>query len=517
MNPTLRFLHFYCLLVAFALSYSVQAQTGRKIELLNADVSEFDQSMNAKATRLIGNVAFKHENAIMHCDSAYLYREENRLEAFNNIRINHGDSLTLTGKRLLYDGNTRMAQVFDNVVLSDRRMTLRTSRLDYNMETDIASYTDSANIMDGENTLTSKLGYYYSKSRDMYFRRDVLLVNPRYRMNGDTLRYNTTSKTSYFLGPTWIRSATNVIYCENGWYNTEKQTSSFYKNAYLQTKEQILHGDSVYYDRDKGIGKVFGNVTISDTVNKFIIGGNYGEHHELSDSSWVTGQAIMTQIFDTDSLFLHADTLLAIGFPDPADSTRKKRNLFAFHGVKLFKPDLQGHCDSLVYNSLDSTIRLFYLPILWSGLNQLTADSITLQTAGSSITHISMVNNSFIVSRADSGQTVSEENLRFNQIKGKNMMGFLNNNQLYRINVNGNGQTIYYTKNKEEKNFGVNRADCSDLLIFVSDNKVGSITLLNDPEGTLYPIKELAPSELRLKGFSWFEKKRPVQKQDIFR
>ena len=109
----------------------------------------------------------------------------------------------------------------------------------------------------------------------------------------------------------------------------------------------------------------------------------------------------MTQIYEGDSLFLHGDTLMAIGTVEKKSdqSEQKKKNLYAFHNVKLFKNDLQGVCDSLVYDRNDSTIRLYYLPVLWSGLNQLTADTISLQTANSEITNIFLVNNSFIVNR----------------------------------------------------------------------------------------------------------------------
>ena len=502
----------------FCLTFSAISQKPEKIELVNADVSEFDQELNANATRLLGNVIFRHQNATMYCDSAYLYRNENRIEAFNNIRIKQGDSLDLTGNRLLYSGDTKMAQVFDDVVMKDRKMTLSTSRLDYDMNNDIAFYTDSGHIVDGENILTSKLGYFYSDSHDLFFRNDVLLINPKYTMNCDTLRYNTLNKTAFFLGPTYIHSADNIIYCENGWYNTETQKSNFKTNSYLQTKEQRLKGDSVNYDRNKGIGKVYGNVSIEDTTNKLIISGDYGEYHELTDSSWVTGHAMMTQIYEGDSLFLHGDTLLAIGTDtkDSIPSNQKKKNLYAFHKVKLFKKDLQGACDSLVYNRKDSTIRLYYLPVLWSGLNQLTADSITLQTSNSEITKIFLVNNSFITAKADSNETLSLDSARYNQIRGKNMTGFLEKNKLYMINVNGNGQTIYYAKNNKQKNFAVNRADCSDLVIYVDDNKVKSITLLNAPDGTLYPIRQLSVNELRLKGFSWHEQRRPQTKNDIF-
>ncbi len=513
-------MYWRTILVLILIAFSSSGQKPEKIELLNADVSEFDQSVNASATKLLGNVIFRHKNATMHCDSAYLYRDENRLEAFNRILIEQGDSLKLTGDRLLYDGNSRIAQVFGKVVMTDKKMTLSTSRLDYDMENDIAFYTDSANIVDGENTLTSKLGYYYSAVNELYFRQDVLLVNPKYTMTSDTLRYNTTSKTAFFVGPTFVHSEENTIYCESGWYNTENQKSNFRKNSSLMTKEQRLSGDSVLYDRNTGIGKVFGNVEVEDTTNKIIIMGDYGEYHEKTDSAWVTGHALMIQMDKTDSLFLHGDTLMSIGTPENKNpeipkTENKKKNLYAFHNVKLFRKDLQGVCDSLVFDRKDSTIRLFYSPILWSGVNQLTGDSMYMQTANSEITNIYLINNSFITSLADSNDVGKADSSRFNQIRGKNMTGYLKENKIYKIDVSGNGQTIYYAKNKQQKNFGVNRADCSDLVIYVEENKVQKITLLNEPSGTLYPIKQLATSELRLKGFNWQAERRPLDVGDL--
>jgi lipopolysaccharide export system protein LptA len=225
----------------------------------------------------------------------------------------------------------------------------------------------------------------------------------------------------------------------------------------------------------------------------------------------------MIQEMDGDSLFMHGDTLLAIGEPGTDSSKSEKKNLFAFHHVKLFKDDLQGSCDSLVYKSADSTISLYRNPILWSGLNQLTADSMLMQTANSGITNIYLHSNSFITSQADSLGNAILDSSRFNQVRGKDMTGYLNDNKLYRIDVNGNGQTIYYAKNKEEKNFAVNRADCSDLVIYVEENAVKGISLLNDPDGTLYPIKELAAKELRLKGFKWLGHLRPATREDVLR
>ncbi|MFM7217877.1 MAG: OstA-like protein [Bacteroidota bacterium] len=485
-----------------------------KIELLNADVSEFDENFNAGATRLLGNVRLRHESALMSCDSAYLYRDDNRLEAFGRIRIDQGDSMTLTGGKLNYDGNTRVADVFDRIVLTDGKMTLRTRKIAYNLSNSTATYTDSANIVDGENTLTSRTGFYYSRSKDLYFKKEVLLKNPKYTLTCDTLRYNTGSRTAFFVGPTDIVTDKSKMYCENGWYNTVRQNSTFIGRSYLISGTQVLQGDSIQYDQKVSIGKAYRHVSLTDTSRKMIIRGDYAEHHASTDSSWVTKSAEMVQYDERDSLFLHADTLLAIGKRVTNDSL--SRDVMAFHHVKIYKSDLQGACDSLTYSQSDSTIRFFRNPILWSGVNQMTADSITLHTNGGALSKIILKNNAFLVSQADTTQKGPVDSLRFNQITGKIMTGLFVENEIDRIEVKGNGQTIYYARNKKNRDVAVNRADCSDLLIRIKGNEVRKITLMNDPDGTLYPIKALSLSELRLKGFNWQSDRRPTSRLSIF-
>jgi hypothetical protein len=201
---------------------------------------------------------------------------------------------------------------------------------------------------------------------------------------------------------------------------------------------------------------------------------------------------------------MHADTLFAT-----YDSVTKNKAYFAFHNVRLFKSDLQGVCDSLVYTSVDSMVRLFTEPVLWSDKNQLTADSISLQMSNSTMDKMFLKNNAFITSKEDS--------VRYNQLRGRNMTGYFEKNALYKIDVFGNGQSIYYARNKKQQLTGVNRAECSNMIILLADNKISRLKLIEKPDATFYPINELKPNELVLKGFSWQEEKRPADKNDIFR
>jgi hypothetical protein len=234
-----------------------------------------------------------------------------------------------------------------------------------------------------------------------------------------------------------------------------------------------------------------------------IVGGDYAYMNEKQGKSFVTGRSTLTKIFSTDSLFIHADTLYAI-----QDTAKKTKSYFAYHHVRIFKPDLQGQCDSLVYSTSDSTIHFFNAPILWNEKNQLTAEHIRLQLEDNKLKYLFLTSNSFIAGLEDS--------VRFDQIKGRDMVGFFSDNKLYKINVTGNGQSVYYVRNKKQQLTGVNKADCSDMVIYLSDSKVQKISLLTQPDATMYPIQELPPSEFKLRDFVWYGDKRPISKEEIY-
>lgn len=488
------------------------------------------------AKRLIGNVQFEHNGVIMYCDSAYMY-ENNSLDGFGNIHITQGDTLHLYGEKLHYDGNEKKADVQKNIRLQEKDMSLTTDYLVYDLNTSVATYTNGGTIINKENTLTSNFGHYHSDSKTFAFKKNVVLNNPQYVMNCDTLLYNVESKVAWFLGPTTIKSQDNLIYCENGFYDTNRDISQFNKNAYIVTREQKLWGDSLYYDRNSGYGKAMRNVTILDSVQNIYIKGDLAEHFEDTENSIVTGNAVMMQVYDGDTLFLHGDTLRASyanskGEVRPLKFTVKQagkekkgkkakeqliarvdtagyphRVLFAYHGVKFFKSDMQGKCDSLVYSFLDSTMRLYKLPVMWSDQNQLTGDEMSLEMSNGKIKSMELRNNAFISSQEDS--------TKFNQVKGRLIRGYFTNNELTRIKVEGNGQTIYFARDNNEL-IGVNKAECTDILILVKDNEIRQITFITKPEATLYPLKELGPKDLVLDDFTWRGSERPLERKDIF-
>jgi lipopolysaccharide export system protein LptA len=483
------------------ISHDLFSQEVKKIKFVASSV-EFDKNLGDNAKRLTGNVVFTHADAVMHCDSAYFYSEINLVEAFNNIHIIESDTLHLYGDYLKYNGNDKKAEVRENVKLVDRGTVLTTEFLDFDLENNVGYYFNGGHIVNGDNVLESHKGFYYSREEMFHFRDSVTIVNPDYVIYADTMKYNTISKIAYFFGPTRIISDENIIYCENGWYDTEMDISRFSKNAVMYSENQILRADSLFYNRNTGLGRAFEDVSLNDTVQNILLLGNFGEYNQKTSMALMTDSAVFAQVTEDDTIFVHADTLRSI-----PDTIPDKKIVKAYYKVKIFSRDIQGKCDSMTYISADSVTYLTGSPVLWSGENQLTAELIELHTANNQMDYIFMQNTAFIISK--------EDTLKFNQIKGRSMTGYFKDNSLSKIDVNGNGQTIYFPKDGTEV-MGVNKAESSNLTILVENNDVKRIIFLTQPNAVLYPLNDIVENELILKDFVWLERFRPVKKQDIF-
>lgn len=476
----------------------------RKIELRNADVLEYDEGLGHKARRLLGNVIFEHQGAVMYCDSAYLY-EDNSLDAFSNVRITKGDSIRMWCRTLNYNGDTQLAKARRDVKLEDRKMTVTSQALDYDMAKDQAWYLDHGTIVDAENTLTSRIGYYFSKIEEVFFKDSVKLVNSRYTLWSDTLRYNSKTEVAFFVGPTRIVSDDNTVLCTRGWYDTELDISQFSHRPTMLSKDQSIIGDSIYFNKNYNYGKALGNVVVNDTVEDITLTGGRAKYFGHGEVVLMTDSALMMQDMDGDTLFLHGDTLLSI-----VDTLIDRRILYAHHRVKFFKTDMQGKCDSLVYSYVDSTIRLYDDPLIWSDENQLTADSTYIQMRNQKVDQLFMKRNAMIISEEDSALQY------FNQIKGREMIGYFQRSKLHRVFVDGDGQTVYYGSEEGTAPESVNVAKSSQLVIIIDANKVKQITFLSAPDATLYPIKDMKKEDVTLEGFRWREAERPMSVPDIF-
>ncbi len=498
---------FGCLPGSFALAQAsrpapADTVSRQKIEILQANELEGGTFQGVEIRKVRGEVIFRHQGALMYCDSAYQYAQRNAIEAFGRVRIVQGDTLTLTGDSLSYDGATRMAKVRgERVVMQDPKMTLTTQHLNFDMGQDLAYYFDGGTIVDESSTLTSEQGYYQTDSKYLFFKENVVLVgqDPPYRLESDTLEYSTITKEAFFRAPTRIVSQGRVLEASRGQYNTVTAVSNFAGRARVQNEDYILIGDSLIYDETRRHGRAWGDVEMIARRDSLTIEGDRGVYDGVDGLAQVFGRGLMTNVMSGDTLRVAADTLVSVDRPQLS-----QKKLLAYPQVRIFRPDLQGRCDSLVYDRLDSLIYLFQDPVLWSEGNQIQADTVRVQMRQNRIHRMITRQNSFIVSR--------DSLKNYNQVKGRHMVAYFDDqNYLSRIEVDGNGQSLYFALEGDSVLVGMNRVDCSDMLVRLRENKMQEIVFINQPDARFIPPHELREPDRRLKGFRWRSSERPTR------
>ena len=478
-----------------------------KVYLLHSDVlKKSPLNPDPDAQILIGNVAFRHDSVYMYCDSACFYEKTNSLEAFDNVKMVQGDTLFLYGDYLFYDGNTQIAQVRYNVRMENKNTTLLTDSLNYDRIYNLGYYFDGGTLMDEENVLTSEWGEYSPATKISVFNYDVKLVNPKFTLTSDTLRYSTATKIANILGPSDIVSDANHIYSELGFYNTQIGQAELLDRSVLTNEGKRLIGDSLFYDRVKGYGEAFDNVIMTDTVNKNMLTGDYCYYNELTKYAFATKKAVVVDYSQGDSLFMHADTLQMYTYYLNTDSMFRETR--AYHKVRMYRTDVQGVCDSLVFSSKDSCLTMYYDPILWNNNQQLLGEKIMIYMNDSTIDWAHIQNQALSVEQLDS--------ISYNQVTGKEMKAWFQGGEMRKVDVIGSVRLVYYPMESDSTLIGMNVSETSLLNMFLENRKMKKMIMSPKSNGTLYPMLQRPPEKMKLDNFVWFDYIRPLDKEDIF-
>ena len=462
--------------------------------------------------RFIGNAMFSHKDMRMTCDSLYQYPDSNFIYAYGRVHAVQNDTINMWGDYLFYNGNTEVAKVRHNVVLQDPQLTLTTDSLNYDAFNRVGHYFNGGTIRDSVNTLVSDIGYYYLPINEMFYKDNVEVYTPDYTLYSDTLKYQTQTKVITILGPTNIIGDNRTLYSEYGWYNSITSHAELYKNNTLTYNNYIGSSDTLVVDSVSGTAIMRQHIHLYDTINKAIVEGNYGEVLRDNDYAFVTERAMLILVGQSDSLFMHADTLSI------SKDSLENNVMKAYYGARFYSLDLQGVCDSIVYPVADSTIYLYRQPVIWASGNQLTGTTIDMHMVDNEVDKFNMRNKAMIVSMVDSTMyklTPDQRGVLFNQVKGRDMTGYVRDNQLYLMYVDGSGESAYYPDDNGII-IGLNKATSSNIKIELENKKIKDITFINDVEGTLNPLFMVTPEDGKLRDFQWHIEKKPLKKEDIF-
>ena len=478
-----------------------------RIILKHADNLRFNENEMQSAQRLSGNVVLMHKGMTMFCDSAMLYEQSQTFDAFGHVKIVQGDTLTLTGDRLHYDGETLIAEMRFNVIMTHRNQKLYTDSLYYDRLYNMGYYEEGGKLIDGKNQLTSDWGEYHTDTRQATFNYNVELINDRFKLITDTLHYDTQTKWAEVVGASNIYSNADTLYTEHGFYNSDNEQVKLYKRSKAYGRNRIMEGDTVYYDKKTGVMEAFQNVSCLDEKNKNLLTGDYAWYNELTDEAIATKNALARDFSQgKDTLYFHADTLHMYSYNLETDSAY--RVLHAYFHARAYREDVQAVADSMVFHSAQKKITLFRDPIAWSDQRQIVGEEINVYLNDSTIDSVYVDRQALMIEKLDS--------THFNQVGAQQMRTYFVKGEVSENRAVGNVMVVNYPLEKDSTIIYQNYVETAEARMFMKDRKLKKIWAPAS-HGFFYPIG-MAPAErTRLEGFAWFDYIRPISPDDVFK
>jgi lipopolysaccharide export system protein LptA len=456
-----------------------------------------------------GQVYIVHEGVEMWCDQAYVYTKDNFVKAYGSVNISQGDTISMQSKYAEYNGNTQFAFASGNVVFNDSKTSLKTDTLYFDRIKQQAFYRSGGTVKDTASTLTSSVGRYFADSKKYQFLSNVVIKNPKYTINSEQLDFYSESGIAYLYGKSIIKGETSTVYCERGYYNTRDDIGYFVKKSRVDYENRTIYGDSIYFDRNKNFASATNNIRLIDTLNNSFVSGHYAEVFKEKDSVFITKRAVAITVRDNDSIYVHADTLRITGKAD-------NRILRGYYKARFFKKGLPGEeptsgkCDSIYVNEKTGITKLLRKPILWTGENQMTGDTIHLlrNIETSKLDTLKVFKNAFIIQKDSAG---------YNQVKGERLIGLFTNNELDTINIEKNTQVIFFSRNEEQELVGINNTLSSTIQMYLKNQQTSGIRFNKKVSGKLYPPSQFPENARILPGFNWYGDERLFNVSDLFR
>ena len=485
----------------------VPTNLDERIYLVHSDSLMFDQLEHPDAQRLSGNVIFKHKGMTLYCDSAVLYEKSQSFEAFGDVKMVQGDTLSLTGRYLFYDGNAQLAQVRYEVEMKHRNQILLTDSLNYDRIYSLGYYFEGGKLIDGENTLTSDWGEYYTSTRKSTFNYNVKLDNPKFTLTSDTLHYDTRTKWTELIGPSNILSGESRIYTECGFYNSDIELVKLYNRSVIYNNGTKMIGDSIFYDKLSGEMRAYDHIEYEDTKNKNILLGNYCRYNELTGEAVAYDRALAKDYSNgADTLYVHADTLRMHTYNINTDSLY--RVMHGYFHVRAYRADMQAVCDSLVANSKKMKLTMYKDPIVWSGSRQILGEEINVFSNDSTLDSVYIERQALMVEQVDS--------THFNQVAGQLMRAYFEDGNIKENRVDGNVYVVQYPMEKDSVLLYQNYTETTKLRMYMENRR---LKRLWSPaaQGSFYPIGMAPPEKSKLENFAWFDYIRPLNKDDVFK
>ncbi len=507
---------------------SVIIQQGDSLTIFADSLSYVGASRNAD---LFGEVVLLNKEQKLFTNRLNYNLKSKVAKYFTGATLTNGDT-KLISKRGYYYVDTDLAYFKDSVVVVDPEFSLRTDTLKFETKTRKAIFLGPTLINQNEAKIYCESGFYEIENKTAEFTGNAQYLSGQQQATADKITYDGATKKIDMVGNAKYKDGDKNATAEKIVYDEVSGKTDLIGNAFYKGPDQEIKSNSILYDAETGsiktegrsainndpqfliadnvdfnnqtkTGIANGNVIWSDTSSNISIASETIDYKNENHIVAYGDRPLMNSIIEEDSFFMRSDTLVSLTTTDSAAA----RTLLAYQNVSIFKSDLQAVCDSLVYSEQDSVFWFYNNPIIWSDTSQFSADTIAMQMKGGKIDRIFLYNNSLIINSTDEKY--------FNQIKGKFITAFFEANELRRMKVEGNAESVYYALDDDKAYMGVNKTICSDMLLYFGNNEVETIKFYAEPKSTMFPMQQAKHEELKLPGFNWSPQKRPLSIADL--
>jgi lipopolysaccharide export system protein LptA len=500
--------------------------------------------------KFIGEVQFQQGTDMLFCDSAFLNQEKNNVEAFGNVRIVQSNGTQVMSDYLRYTGNLKQAFLRGNVSLTNGSDNLWTEELNYNLGTKIGTYSQGGTLQNGTTTVSSVNGTYDAKAKEARFIQDVYVTDTQYSIESKDLGYNSESKMMRFFDSSVVVNNTTVLRTVRGTYDSKNEIARFDTRSSVYSTEQYMEADTMHYNRFTGLGNALGNVVILDTQQHTTLFCGRAFYNQYRRTMLATDKPVLKRQQGNDSLFIRADTFFSAHVrmlrlddttrvdtvvkaeapkskkkakikvateevlplqPTTSADTTSPKYYTGFHHVRIFSDSLQGVCDSIIFSTEDSVMRMMKGPIVWTRESQLTGEVILVYTDSNTIKKIFIPNDAFIAARSG-----PEKAQLYDQVQGKTLTAFVSNNQLTYAIVKPAAESIFYPTDDSKAYLGVSEAQSERMKIFFDDGKIDRILLEQEITETMTPLQKADLPSMRLSRFKWWQQLRPRSVEELF-
>jgi lipopolysaccharide export system protein LptA len=512
------------LLCFFSFVIRAQAQVAAndttRVDILSAKTMYLKPEINQQI--LAGGVRLRQGKTLFYCDSCVINSSAKMFEAFGNVHIIDNDTTNVWADYLRYLSDTKLAYLNGNVRLSDGHATLTTKDLEYDVANNIGTYKNGGRVVNKKSVLTSQEGVYYTDIRDIYFKKNVELKDPAYFLKTDSLLYNTETQVARFIAETYIiDSSKREMRTREGYYDVAHSRAEFTSRTTIKDKAMTAVGNRIASDDSTQIMQIEGNAVLIDTAQGVNILANRIFANKKTGSYLATQKPLMIIKQEKDSIYIAADTLFSAKLTELyrgndslltqlnlKDTDSTNRYFEAYRHVRIFSDSMQAVSDSMFYTFKDSIFNLYYDPVVWSRKSQITGDTIYLYTKNKKADRVKAFENSFMVSEVQAGV--------YNQVKSTRMDGYFKEGTIDSVRARGAAESVYFIQDEDSAFTSVNQTNSDVLDVYFVKGEINKVVLRSTVKGTLWPISQKQPSEMRLPNFEWLENRRPKTRFELF-